>query len=1140
MGFVHLHLHTEYSLLDGACRIERLVKRAKELGQTSLAITDHGVMYGVIDFYKTCKKHGVKPIIGCEAYVSTRTRFDKLSGQDRENNHLVLLCKNEVGYKNLIYLISCAWTEGFYGKPRIDHDLLKEHHEGLIALSACIAGEIPRLLLRRDYQGAKERALFYKEIFGEDYYLEIQDHGIREQKEIIPDMLRLSDETGIKLVSTNDTHYVEKSDSKMHAILLCIQTGHTIKDEDNLEFTGEEFYLKSEDEMRAVFPNLQEAADNTVEVADKCNLEFEFGNTKLPHFDVPDNEDHFTYFSRMCNEGLVKRYGKPPQEYIDRLNYELDIINTMGYIDYFLIVHDFIRYAKEHDIPVGPGRGSGAGSIAAYAVGITGIDPMKYNLLFERFLNPERISMPDFDIDFCYERRPEVINYVVEKYGSDHVAQIITFGTMAARAAIRDVGRAMAIPYSKVDNVAKMVPFELNITLDKALESSPILREEYEKDPEIHELIDMSKKVEGMCRHASTHAAGVVITENPVSSYVPLTKSDEAIVTQFTMTTLEELGLLKMDFLGLRNLTVIEDTAKEIRKYKKDFHIDKIPLDDKDVFEMLSKGQTDGVFQFESVGMTNVLANLKPESIEDLIAVISLYRPGPMKSIPTYIENRHNHANVSYKTPLLKPILEVTYGCLVYQEQVMQVFRELAGYTYGRADIVRRAMSKKKADVLEKERDAFVSGCEQKGIEKRIATQIFDEMGSFASYAFNKSHAAAYAFVSYQTAYLKCHYPKEYMAALLTSFIDSSSRVAVHIAECGRMDIKVLPPHVNCSVNTFTVEKNDIRFGLLAIKNVGRRFIDNIVNERTENGDFASFYDFCSRMYGKDFNKRAIESLIKSGALDGFNANRKQMLLSVSAVVDELDHSSKNTMEGQLGFFDIGVEKKAEGPQMPDVEELDQAELLKYEKETTGLYISGHPMSQYTDLYKKLPVKKIIDIIESKDEQTGYSLDEAKVNLMGIISHVKLKSTKSNQQMAYVVLEDIYASIEVIVFPKSLERYESLIKTEKLVYISGRINIKEEEDPKLILEEICLLEDARPPKKLFIRFENKDSILWEKTKAVLQSSRGNTPVILFYKDTQTRVSVKSDLWVDPTDDIMNTLKSFLGTENVILQEQKNK
>ena len=855
-GFAHLHLHTEYSLLDGACRIGPLLDRAKALGQTAMAITDHGAMYGVIDFYRAAQERGIKPVIGCEVYVAARTRHDKVYALDNERSHLVLLCENNTGYQNLIAMVSKAWTEGFYTKPRIDHELLEQHHEGIIALSACLAGEIPRALSRGDYEGAKETALWYDQLFGRgNYFLELQDHGLREQKQINPLIIRLSRETGIPLVATNDTHYIDKEDARVQQVLICIQTNHTVGEETGLEFETQEFYLKSEEEMRSLFPEVPEAFDNTMKIAQRCNVTFTFGETKLPHFDVPGGEDHFEYLTRMCETGLHERYGEhPPQEYRDRLQYELNVIHTMGYVDYYLIVHDFIHYAKSQGIPVGPGRGSGAGSIAAYCIGITGIDPMKYNLLFERFLNPERVSMPDFDIDFCYERRPEVIDYVVRKYGADHVAQIVTFGTMAAKAAIRDVGRALGVPYATADSIAKLVPYELNITLDAALKKSAELREQYDSSEQVHDLIDMARKVEGMPRHASTHAAGVVITRDPVSTYVPLARNDESVVTQFTMTTLEELGLLKIDFLGLRTLTVISDAEKMIRHREPGFAVNQIPTKDEAVYEMFASGQTEGVFQFESAGMRNVLMGLKPESLEDLIAVISLYRPGPMESIPTYIENRHHPDRVRYKTPLLKDILDVTYGCMIYQEQVMQIFRKLAGYSYGRADIVRRAMSKKKHKVMEQERKNFIYGlvnedgtveCEgaiKRGVDEKIANELFDEMSSFASYAFNKSHAAAYAYVAYQTAWLKCHYPCEFMAALLTSVLDSAGKVSGYIAECSRIHISVLPPHVNESLEGFTVADGCIRFGLLAIKNLGRGFIKGILEERETGGPFTSFY----------------------------------------------------------------------------------------------------------------------------------------------------------------------------------------------------------------------------------------------------------------------------------------------------------
>ena len=864
MSFTHLHLHTEYSLLDGACRLDDLLDRAVELGMDSIAITDHGVMYGAVDFYKKAKARGIKPIIGCECYLASRGRKDKVHALDNERYHLVLLCENATGYQNLISMVSKAWTEGFYTKPRIDRELLEQYHEGIIALSACLAGEIPRALIADDYERAKEKALWYNKVFGQgNFYLELQNHGIREQKQIEPMLIRLSKETGIPLVATNDTHYVRKEDSKIQQVLICIATNTTLGQGNGLEFDSDEFYLKSEEEMHELFSHVPEAIENTQIIADRCNYDFEFGNTKLPHFEVPDGRDHFEWFREQCYAGMYRNYGdNPPKEYFDRLNYELDVINKMGYVDYFLIVHDFIRYAKSKGIPVGPGRGSGAGSIAAYCIGITGIDPMKYNLLFERFLNPERVSMPDFDVDFCYERRGEVIDYVIEKYGADHVAQIVTFGTLAARAAIRDVGRAMGIPYNIVDNVSKQVPRELNITIQKALKKSPEFRSLYESSDEIKSLIDTSMKVEGMPRHTSTHAAGVVITRDPVASYVPLALNDNSPVTQYTMTTLEELGLLKMDFLGLRTLTVINDAVKMIRLKDNSFDINRIDIADKATYEMMASGQTEGVFQFESAGMKSVLIGLKPVDIEDLIAVISLYRPGPMDSINTYIENRHHPEKTVYKTEKLREILEVTYGCMIYQEQVMQIFRSLAGYSYGRADIVRRAMSKKKHDVMEKERKNFIygivredgtvecDGCVKRGIPAEVANDIFDDMSSFASYAFNKSHATAYAYVAYQTAYLKCHYPCEFMAALLSSVLDNTDKVTEYTDECNRIGIKILPPNVNESNDNFTVSNGNIRFGMLAIKNLGRSFIRNIISERNA-GKFTSFYNFCSRKIGR-------------------------------------------------------------------------------------------------------------------------------------------------------------------------------------------------------------------------------------------------------------------------------------------------
>ena len=894
-NFTHLHLHTEYSLLDGACRIEGLMQRVKALGQTAVAITDHGVMYGCVDFYKAAKKAGVKPIIGCEVYVATRTRFDKVNRIDG-SNHLVLLCKNETGYKNLIKMVSAGFTEGFYNKPRVDHELLEEYHEGLICLSACLAGEIPQALLAGDYEKAKNLARYYEDLFGKgNYYIEIQDHRLDEQRTVLPLLVRLSRETGIPLVATNDAHYLEKEDSRMQHILICIQTNKTVNDDDVLEFGTDEFYVKSTDEMYELFSAWPEACENTNRIAEMCSFDFEFGVTKLPYFVAPDGMDNKEYFVKLCRDGLLRRYGADvPEDIRARLDYEISIIDRMGYINYYLIVFDFINYAKSQGIPVGPGRGSGAGSLAAYCVGITNIDPIKYNLLFERFLNPERVSMPDFDIDFCYERRQEVIDYVIRKYGADHVAQIVTFGTMAARAAIRDVGRVLDMPYGTVDGIAKLVPMEPKMTLTKALSISRELKARYDADPQVKELIDMSLKLEGMPRHASTHAAGVVITREAADEYVPLATNDGNPVTQFTMTTIEELGLLKMDFLGLRTLTVIDDAEKMIRKREPGFSMDAVPYDDQRVYAMLNAGETEGVFQMESGGMTQAVMGLQSKSLEDIIAIISLYRPGPMESIPTYIANRHNPGNVKYKTPQLEHILDVTNGCIVYQEQVMQICRELAGFSYGQADLVRRAMSKKKHDVMEKERQHFVhgntepghecAGCVANGISETVANAIFDDMSSFASYAFNKAHAAAYAVVAYQTAYLKRHYPREFMAALLTSVLDNTGKVIEYTAECQRMGIRVLPPDINASDAGFTVEGKDIRFGLLALKNVGRNLIATVVRERSGT-PYRSLYDFCKRLHGTEINRRAVESMIKSGAFDNLEAKRRSMMDGVEGIL---------------------------------------------------------------------------------------------------------------------------------------------------------------------------------------------------------------------------------------------------------------
>ena len=1051
--FTHLHLHTEFSLLDGACRIEQLVLKAKELGMQSLAITDHGNMYGAVDFYRACKKHEIKPIIGCEVYVAPRTRFDKEKVLDKDYNHLVLLCKNETGYKNLIKLVSLSFTEGYYYKPRIDHDILEKYHEGLICLSACLAGEIPQALLQRDYDLAKRTALWYLDVFGkENYYLEIQDHGLEEQLVVKDGIKRLSADTGIPLVATNDVHYIEQQDSKIQQVLICIATNHILGEDTGLEFHSEEFYLKSEEEMRNLFSDVPEAVDNTALIAEKCNFDFEFGNTKLPFYETPNGMDHFEYFKKCCYDGLYKRYGNhPPKEYIERLEYELSTVETMGYTDYYLIVADFVSYAKSKDIPVGPGRGSGAGSIAAYCIGITDVDPMEYNLLFERFLNPERVSMPDFDIDFCYERRQEVIDYVTEKYGADHVAQIVTFGTLQTRAAIRDVGRTMGMPYASVDAVAKLVPDEFKITIDKAVEKSAKLMAE---NSNVNELIETAKKIEGMPRNTSTHAAGVVITHDPVSTYVPLATNDGLVVTQYIMTTLEELGLLKMDFLGLRTLTVIDDAAKNVG-----INIDEIPIDDPEVYKLFARGQTEGIFQFESSGMKQMLMNLKPTKLEHLIAANSLYRPGPAKQIDTFVENSHNPERVTYSTELLKPILEDTFGCMVYQEQVMQIFRQLAGYSYGRADVVRRAMSKKKKDVMEAERVTFIDGCAKNGISRQVADEIFDQMSEFAKYAFNKSHAACYSLVAYRTAYLKKYYPAQFMAALLTSVLDSSNKVARYIAECKRLGLRLSVPDVNKSFKGFYANGNVINYGLLGIKNLGSEFINEIIKER-ENGEYKSLFDFCSRLQSGHFNRRAVESLIRCGALDSLGENRRAMLQALPALVSNLEEHRRRTMYGQVGFFDLGTDDNAFGFdfEMPAVDEFPKNELLKMEKEMTGLYLSGHPLDKYDDVISALGYARTVDLLEDGGMNAGYK-DGGKVSVSGIISRITLKQTKNGANMAFVTIEDLYGSIEIIVFPNVLERYNNLLIHSAVITVFGTLSLEEEKDAKVLANAI-----SGPPK----------------------------------------------------------------------------
>lgn len=1138
MSFVHLHLHTQYSLLDGACRFGQLFAAAKNDGQTAVAITDHGNMFGVVDFYKEAKKQGIKPIIGCEVYVAKRSRLDKVHNIDTERYHLILLCKNETGYRNLIKIVSESWKSGFYVKPRVDRELLEKYHEGLIALSACLAGEIARNLTADDYEGAKKTALWFNSVFGQgNYYLEMQNHGITDELRILPLLKRLSDETGIPLVATNDVHYVNKGDARTHKVLLCIQTNHTIDEDTGMDFGTDDFYLKSQNEMADIFSVYPEAVENTVKIADMCNVEFEFGKTKLPHFDVPDGEDHFEYFKRLCFEGLYRNYGEScDKKYVDRLNYELGVINQMGYVDYFLIVADFISYAKKKGIPVGPGRGSGAGSIAAYCMGITGIDPMKYNLIFERFLNPERVSMPDIDVDFCYVRRQEVIDYVISKYGADHVAQIVTFGTMKARAAIRDVGRVLGLPYNVVDAVAKQIPRALDMTIDKALKVNPELRTMYEGDNQVKELVDLSRAVEGMPRHASTHAAGVVITDKPVDEYVPLARNDESMVTQFTMTTIEELGLLKMDFLGLRTLTVIDDAVKMIRERKPDFDIEKIPLDDKKTFDLFKAGQTYGVFQCESAGLRRVLVRLKPENLEDIIAVISLYRPGPMDSIDTYIENRHNPAMIKYKTELLKPILDVTNGCLVYQEQVMQVFRSLAGYSFGRADIVRRAMSKKKHDVMEKERSTFIEGCSANGIDAKTAESIFSDMESFASYAFNKSHSAAYAVVAYRTAYLKAHYPAEFMAALLTSVIDDQqSKVALYINECKNLGIKVLKPDINYSVADFTTDDGRIRFGLLAVKNLGVGFIESIYRERCLNGRFTSFFDFVERNHTREFNRRAVESLIKCGALDSLGLNRREMMMNLPAIIEFIENSKRRNVDGQLGLFDLGVTEQSQ-PDILHADEFPKRELLALEKETTGLYITGHPMAEYAEMSKRCGSAQIVELNEASGDELGIYHDGSQIKLLGIITSLRRKITKSDATMAFITVEDVTDSIEVIIFPKSYEKLRAVLEVGNVVLITGRLSLKEDEDAKLVADAVVPCPSTGNAKKqgLFIRFPSENSPLTFKCNELLREGRGSLPVYFYYNDIKKYKD--TGYTAEPDEILLSQLNGIAGKDNVVIQK----
>ncbi len=1159
-NFVHLHVHTEYSLLDGAGRVEGLVARAKELGMESVAITDHGVMYGVVDFYKQAKKHGIKPVIGCEVYVAPRTMRDRDPKQDSSQYHLVLLAKNAEGYSNLIKLVSMGFTEGFYYKPRVDMEMLRKYSGGLVALSACLAGAIPGHLMDGNYEAAKSAALSYNEIFGEgNFYLELQDHGIKEQSLVNQEVIRLSRETGIPLVATNDVHYVEKEDSVAQDILLCIQTGKTVEEEGRLKFQGQEFYLKTADEMYELFKYIPEALENTVKVAEKCSMDFDFGQVHLPAFEVPEGYTSDTYIRKLCYDGLEKKYIEITDELRERAEYELSVVTKMGYADYYLIVWDYVKFAKDSGIMVGPGRGSGAGSLVAYCLGITNIDPIKYNLIFERFLNPERVSMPDFDVDFCYERRQEVIDYVVGKYGKDRVAQIITFGTMAARAAIRDVGRALNIPYAQVDLIAKKIPFEIGMTIGRALEISAELRTLYEEDESAKYLLDMSKAVEGMPRHSSTHAAGVVISKKAVTEYVPLQMNDDVITTQYTMGTLEDLGLLKMDFLGLRTLTVIRDTLELIKAKGIEIpNIDEMEFDDLNVYKMISRGETYGVFQLESGGMTQCMKELKPNCLEDIIAGISLYRPGAMDQIPKYIRNKHNPDELQYMHPSLENILDVTYGCIVYQEQVMQIVRDLGGYSMGRSDLVRRAMGKKKADVMAKERENFingivdeagnitVAGCVRNGIPAKAAADIFDEVAKFAGYGFNKSHAAAYAIIAYQTAWLKYYYPVEFTAALITSFMGSSKKVAEYIQHCKSMGIEVLPPDVNESSVSFTVKENRIRFGLAAVKNVGINAILSIIRARQEKGRFEGLYDFLQKVDYGVINKRTVESLIKCGAFDCFNVYRSRMLAVYEKLMESIQGQKKSNVEGQISLFDTMEDSEdIVGNIYPEINEYPKRNLLTMEKEMLGLYISGHPLEEYKSELEASVTMTTVELAtdneaEAQEAGNNFELDGKKVTMGGIIVSVKQKTTKTNNMMAFVELEDLYGSIEIIVFPKVYERCKSLLVQDTIVLVEGRISQKEEEAAKIICDTVKSIKKYMG-KKLYIKINTElQPEIMGKLKSVLEEYKGVQKVVFVKEANNTNgksqvMKAESSIFVDINDKLISDLKDVAGSDCVAVK-----
>ena len=1166
MAFTHLHVHTEFSLLDGLGRIKELVARAKELGMDSIAITDHGVMYGAIDFYRACKDAGIRPILGCEVYTAPGSRFDKEGGvTDGRYHHLVLLAENNKGYSNLMKIVSRGFTEGFYYKPRVDHEVLAEYHEGVIALSACLAGEVPSLLRKGFYEEAKKSALTLSEIFGKDhFYLELQDHGIPEQKIVNQGLLRMHEETGLELVATNDIHYVLAEDQKAHDILLCIQTQKKVTDENRMRYEGGQYYLTSEEEMRELFPYAPEAIENTHKIASRCEVQIEFGHYKLPKFDVPSGYTAWEYMQKLCREGLSRRYGHV-EELEERLEYEMNVIHDMGFVDYFLIVWDFIRYAKENGIAVGPGRGSGAGSIVAYCLGITNIDPIKYNLLFERFLNPERLTMPDIDIDFCYERRQEVIDYVVEKYGKDRVVQIVTFGTMAARGVLRDVGRALDMPYAQCDAIAKMVPNELNITLDKALMMNPDLASAYRTDEQVKYLVDMSKRLEGLARHSSMHAAGVLISNAPADDYVPLSRaSEDTITTQFTMTTLEELGLLKMDFLGLRTLTVIQDAVRLIKKEydgqngKKEegqfpgfvdgvLDMDRIDYADSKVYELLGSGHTEGVFQLESAGMKNFMKELKPHNIEDVIAGISLYRPGPMDFIPKYIKGKNDPSSIEYECKELEPILKPTYGCIVYQEQVMQIVRDLAGYSYGRSDLVRRAMSKKKESVMAKERKNFVygneeehvPGCIAKGIPEQVANHIFDEMTDFAKYAFNKSHAAAYAVVAYQTAFLKCYYPVEFMAALMTSVIDNPGKVAQYIFHCRQLGISILPPDINVGEASFSVDGGAIRYGLTAIKGLGRPVIDEVVKERGRGGNYKGIKDLAARLTNKEINKRTLENLIKSGALDTLSGTRKQKMYVYATVLDTVAEEKKESVTGQISLFDIIApeQKQAYDNQFPEVGEYSKEELLAFEKEVLGIYISGHPLEVYEAAMRKNVTKTTLDFLVDEEAGACKVLDGSIELIGGMITARTLKTTRNNTLMAFLTLEDMVGAVEVIVFPRDYEKYKLLLNVDDKIYIRGKVAVEEDKQAKLICQEVIPF--SAVPREVWIQFFNKNSFVENEQNlySLLGEFDGNDTVCIYLSQEKAVKKLPKSRNISINSDSLQKLYEKFGQENVKVTEK---